>query len=878
MKKKEENLPSLIGPYSIMGSLGKGGMGEVYLAKDPFCGRKVALKRIRPELKDNRVIQSRFLREAKVASALSHPSIVPILSIQSSPPDVYYTMPYVEGETLRQILKGAKSISRSIPALARIFLQVCEAVAYTHSKGILHRDLKPENIIVGKYGEVMILDWGIADFIDQIGKEKPLPAKKIPGEDLTKPGKITGTLAYMAPERLTGTSSSVQTDIYALGIILYQMLTLQLPFQRKTIAAFRKSADLEELVDPIEMAPYRDIPHQLAAVCHKCLAKSIEERFQSVEEFILEIKNFIEGRPEWILTAQLDLKRKEDWQFQENMLLAKHIAITRSLDVTEWAALMVSRATFAINCRLDAAVKLGKTGQGLGLLLSVPETTEGKMLEEGYCLWIGSEKHPACQLFRNNVQVMEAKSLCLQPDTWHDIRIEKVDDHLRFYLDGALKLSFASHLPLPAAHVGLLHKDGDFEIKNLKVFDGSHNVMVGCLAVPNSFLSHKFYDLALQEYRRIGQCFPGRMEGREALFRAGLTLLEKAKIEKGKSEREKLFSLALKEFEKLYRTPGAPLEYLGKSLVYEALGDAQEEAKCLELALRKFPKHPLLPMLKEHIVYRIHESSLNDRESAYRIILLAIRHIPDLLENPDTLSLIESLEKNWETLPFFEKSQDRPTQIAIQLAFWLNNAPILAEIAEAPIDNISLGNALFCLLELNADLKAFAHPLEIQSLAEPLPKKLTFNQARSLYYLLQEALTKDLDLFESTFKKLDTRFLPARPYFDALGAWCYLLQKKYAEASLLFEKYPATTLNQEASPLHFPYGVYLYLTEGAKWGQRHFSLALDTPYPPTTALPSLFLTHRIDDKKGWIQRAFWWEKKELHRQLELFYKTVGKPE
>src|SRR3990167_6924563 len=199
----------------------------------------------------------------------------------------------------------------------------------------MHRDLKPENIIVGKYGEVMILDWGIADFIDQIGKEEPLPATKIAGEDLTRPGKITGTLAYMAPERLTGKSSSVQTDLYALGVILYQMLTLQLPFQRKTIAAFRKQVHTEELVDPIEMAPYRDIPHKLSAVCHRCLARSESERYRSVEELIQEIKSFIEGRPEWILAAELDSERKEDWQFQENILLAKNIAITRSLDVTE---------------------------------------------------------------------------------------------------------------------------------------------------------------------------------------------------------------------------------------------------------------------------------------------------------------------------------------------------------------------------------------------------------------------------------------------------------------------------------------------------------------------------------------------------------------
>ncbi|HSX10460.1 MAG TPA: protein kinase [Chlamydiales bacterium] len=826
MGKTEELLPNAIGPYAIVQSLGKGGMGEVYLAKDPICGRRVALKRIRPELRANKIIQSRFLREAQVASVLSHPSIVPILAIQTAPPDVYYTMPFVEGDTLRQILRNTREqekkgeelhpVGRSIPALARIFLQVCEAVAYTHSKGILHRDLKPENIIVGKYGEVMILDWGIADFIDQIGKEKPLPAKKVSGEDLTTPGKITGTLAYMAPERLTGKSSSVQTDLYALGVILYQMLTLQLPFQRKTIAAFRKQVHSEELIDPIEMAPYRDIPHQLSEVCHRCLARSETERYKSVEELIGEIKSYIEGRPEWILAAELDRERKEDWQFQENILLAKNIAITRSLDVTEWAELMISKSAFANNMRLEAKVRLGEKGQGLGFLLSVPE--ERHSLEEGYCLWIS---HAACKLFRNNVQVLEAK--ILQPKTWHQIRIEKVDDHLKFFVDGRLKLSFASHLPLVGNHVGLLQKDGDLELKDLLVFDGSHNVMVGCLAVPNAFLGHKLYDVALQEYRRIGQCFPGRMEGREALFRAGLTLIEKARA----TANEKLYHAALKEFEKLYRTPGAPLEYLGKSLVYNALGDAEEEAKCLELALRKFPQHPLLPMLKEHIVYRMHESSLNNREAAYRIILLAIRHIPDLLENPDTRHLIDSLEKNWEQLPFIQKNDDRLNSIAIQLAFWLAKVPILVEIARSVQENEGLlNNALICLQELEAT----------------------------------EALEK---------------FLPRKPpRKKSVAVWNLLLQKKLTEAKGVFDKFSAV-LSQESSPLHFPYGTYLYMTQGKAAATKHFSLVLETPYPPTTALPSLFLTNRL---KGWMERAFWWEKKELHRQIELFYRCVGKNE
>lgn len=897
-KKIEPPAPQTIGPYPILKSLGKGGMGEVYLAKDPLFGRWLAVKRIRPELKENKTIQSRFLREAKVASSLSHPSIVPIFTVQATPPDIYYTMPYVEGDTLRQILRLTREqekageilhpIGKSIPSLARIFLQVCEAVGYTHSKGILHRDLKPENIIVGKYGEVMILDWGIADFIDQLDEEEALPSKWVEGEpDLTRPGKITGTLAYMAPERLTGKGSSVQTDIYALGVILYQLLTLQLPFQRKTIATFRKEVHKEELISPIEMAPYRDIPHQLAQACMRCLASQEKNRYKNVNALIADLKSYIEGHSEWVLAARLDRNHKEDWQFQENILLAKHIAITRNLDDTEWAELMVSKGSFANHVCVEAQVQLGKKSQGLGFLLSIPEAQERQSLEEGYCLWINAEETFSCQLFRNNVQVMEVKTLPFDRQTWHHIRIEKSEDHIRFFLDGKLKMSFTSHLPLAGTHVGLLHKDGDFTLKECKVYDKSHNVMVGCLAVPNAFLSHKLYDLALQEYRRIGQCFPGRMEGREALFRAGLTLLEKGRASSQQESQEKLFHLALKEFENLYRTPGAPLEYLGKSLVYEASHDAEEEAKCLELCLRKFPKHPLLPMIKEHILYRMHESSLNNREAAYRIILLAIRHIPELLENPETRGLIERLETNWEPLPFIESNGQRLTQIAIQLAFWLAKPMILVEIVQqlqkqTPVDELLIGNALFCLLELEETkaLEPFLprNPLAIASLSDPFPSKIDKKMSRSLLFLLREAVQKkELPLLETAFEKLkNCKILKEdQKEFAAFQAWLLLLGKKTKEAKEFFQNYSLKELSQESSPLHFVYGVWLYLKEGKTAAYRHFASVLETSYPPTTALPSLFVSGRISEKKGWIEQAFWWEKKQLHWQVNLFHTLIG---
>ena len=453
-------------------------------------------------------------------------------------------------------------------------------------------------------------------------------------------------------------------------------------------------------------------------------------------------------------------------------------------------------------------------------------------------------------------------------------------------------MELASHLPLGGTHVGFLQRDDDFELKKWTFYDGSHNLMVNCLSVPNAFLSHKLYDLALKEYRRIGQSFPGRAEGREALFRAGLTLLEKGKAGK----EEKFVHLALKEFEKLYRTPGAPLEYLGKSMVYEALGDAEEEAKCLELALRKFPKHSLLPMIKEHIVYRMHETSLNNREAAYRIILLALRHIPDLLENPDTKTLLDSLQKNWEPLLFIEESEELLQNLAIQIAFWLGKVPILVEMGESflkkkPVNEIFLGNAVFALIELDAHDQAkkfldlpYSRIMAARDALTPLktvelPEQMGKWEYQCLHYRMRRALQNgEMDPLKEIYKKLEARKIakPQKIVFDVIELWRCLLTKDFKQAAKIFNKYPPGTVAQETAPLHFPFGTWLYLQEGPKAAAAHFGAVLDTPYPPTTALPSHFLAGRIDEKKGWIERAFWWEKKELYRQLDLFYRAVGK--
>ena len=302
-----------IGPYSLIRPIAKGGMGEVFLAFDPECRREIALKCIRSEYIENKTIYQRFMKEAYIASQLTHPSIIPIYSLAKSDGLPYYTMPFIDGKNLKKILvetlkheKDPQNIGTpvgSIRSLSRIFCTICEAVAYAHSQQIIHRDLKPENILVGKYGEVLIFDWGVADKIQNIANEDPSYAiDEMEFPNLTSPGKIIGTLSFLAPERFRGAPSNYQTDIYSLGVMLYMILTLKLPFQRRKLKETKANIDKEVLKNPIEVAPYRDIPHGLVKITQKCLEPDPKRRYKNMDELLGDLKSFF--------TRQLRVGRK----------------------------------------------------------------------------------------------------------------------------------------------------------------------------------------------------------------------------------------------------------------------------------------------------------------------------------------------------------------------------------------------------------------------------------------------------------------------------------------------------------------------------------------------------------------------------------------
>lgn len=925
----KEQIQFTVGPYHILEVIGKGGMGEVFLAYDTTCGRKIALKRIRPDLITHKPLHQRFLKEARITSQLTHPAIIPIYTIQDEAGLVYYTMPYVEGKTLKEILTDARHREKhglkqdhlsSIPALVRTYFSVCQAIAYAHSKGVIHRDIKPTNVIVGRYGEVLILDWGLAKLTtspstpqeDEEETEEQKVADNL--QDITRIGRIVGTVAYLAPERALGHPASVQTDVYALGVVLYQILTLHHPFHRQTLRDFRENIDKEVLYDPAEVAPYRDVPPALSRVVLKCLTPSIEERYSTVDELIHDLESYLEGRSEWFPAAELDIQRPSDWEFQENILIAEHTAITRGMDVSDWVILMISQASFSGNTRIEARVRIGEKGHGLGFLLSIPESEAREYFTNGYCLWIGSDINKSTRLLRTTVEVMEAPDTFLQRNAWYQLRIEKIENNIYYYLNDVLQFSYISHLPLDGTHVGLMARDADFEVENFTVSVGSENITVNCLAVPDAFLAHKQYNTALSEYRRIAYAFPGTAEGREALFRAGVTLLEEARNAGDLGSRMEKSEEALDEFGKLRKTPGAPLEYLGKALIYEAFTDRDEEIKCFELAFRRYPQHPLLPVLQEQLIYRMHESSRTDRTATYQFILLAIRHLSPAAIGSNVRKLFNSLKKNWEPLPFFENPFSEPLQdidLAIHLAFWLAKPYVIAEIIDElsniePLPLTMLENALYALIELGATELAAGKLVQVLGKVEPtqqyslkllqlalrshydlaqstqefvdiIPKILTIKEVRVASHLMQQGnklgKTSHVSLLYEVLQS--KKITPVeKQIVDEQLIWMYLVERRWEAAGTLLHTYPVDQLTQDTSLLHFLYGCWLYVTEGKEIAAIHFTSVLEMPYPRSWSLFSHFYEHTAKQER-WLNRAFVWEKRQLFKQAALFYHCSG---
>ena len=273
--------------YQLGEMIGHGGMGEVVAAQDQRIGREVAVKRIRSQDPSPDAVL-RFLREARIQARLDHPAIVPVYELgtdENGRP--YFTMKRLTGVTL------AKRLSRPGPVqpMLRAFVDVCLAIQLAHSRGVVHRDLKPSNIMLGDYGEVYVLDWGVARVLTET-KRTTGPAMAVTSVEGTTAGSILGTPGYMSPEQARGEEAGPKADVYALGAILFEILAGE-PLHPRGEAALGSTLTSPQ-VAPARRASERTIPPELDAVCYDALAEHADER-PSARELADRVQAYLDG-------------------------------------------------------------------------------------------------------------------------------------------------------------------------------------------------------------------------------------------------------------------------------------------------------------------------------------------------------------------------------------------------------------------------------------------------------------------------------------------------------------------------------------------------------------------------------------------------------
>lgn len=301
------NIPQGLGRYTGFRDMAQGGSGTLRSCFDPVTGRTVAIKTLPPKTRNDARERRRLLREARVTAQLQHPNTVPVYDIGDDEKEgIYFVMKRISGENFFEILKriarGDEATIEAYPVTRRleIVADACQALAYAHVRGVIHRDVKPENIWVGNFGEVILLDWGVAKVWGHADDNEPMQKSVLqPKEEsdtqlqtLTGGGQRPGTPLYMSPEQVDGNRGiDERTDIFSAGVCLYEMLAIREPFRGANIDETFDNIRTKQIPPPSERSPERQIPKRADEVVMRAIEKRPSDRYQSMRELITEIRN-----------------------------------------------------------------------------------------------------------------------------------------------------------------------------------------------------------------------------------------------------------------------------------------------------------------------------------------------------------------------------------------------------------------------------------------------------------------------------------------------------------------------------------------------------------------------------------------------------------
>ncbi|PCJ56908.1 MAG: hypothetical protein COA79_17370 [Planctomycetota bacterium] len=691
MKENSSETPSeptdMLFGYKVEGFLGEGGMSKVYRVRDEEFDRVLALK-VSNNLSPLSMI--RFILEAKITGQLQHPLIAPVykLSVEKDN-SCNYTMKRIRGLTLKEILKS-KSIKNPVICkkysrrqLLTIFISLCQTMSYAHTRGVIHRDIKPENIMLGNYGEVYLIDWGLAktfgknlyennvdsqddtddnddatllstDFLElniaesmniskvdfeALALEKTIVSTiskielnsdendstlenedddKTTSEEYedktiindeefgtlndqtfisndedtkghTKQGTIFGTPMYMAPEQARGKieDHDHRSDLYALGVILWEIL-LETPMRR----GFTKRGK-EDYLFKISKGHRPDLHsllkgHRLEPALRTILLKSTHplqsHRYQSGDELINDLQDFLDGKRKWKLVHEEDFSDypdqddapdgwkvwKGDWCLQDGCLAPlyeKESVIHLDKDIIG-----------DVRLEIEAMVLDDRYGE-LSPLLAAPKIPIRSDYDDGYCFQFGADHMIHSKIARDGLEIAYAPGEAPTPGKWHHITAELLEEQVRLEVDGRVIVNQRDLFSVNGQRIGFYSWTPDIRIKSIRVYSAGAPMEINYLAVPNILMKAKHFNKANDEYIRFKESHAGSLEADEALYKSIRCLIELSR-----------FNECLPQIEVLKKTPMAPLAWVAESVLFEKLNKVDDEVKSLKAGLKHIDK------------------------------------------------------------------------------------------------------------------------------------------------------------------------------------------------------------------------------------------------------------------------------------------------
>jgi serine/threonine protein kinase/tetratricopeptide (TPR) repeat protein len=548
-------------------------MGTVYLAYDSLLDREVALKVLpREPGKVDPQFSARFLAEAVLTGKLSHAGIVPIYSVGHDPEyGYYYTMRKLCGTTLGQIIdklsaRDPKTIEE-FPLTRRlaIFSRVCEALSSAHRHGIIHRDIKPANIMVGEFGEVFVLDWGLAkditpggrqdaqadpqfqerrrkrdastrmflskdenrtpgrSYLQQLRETRPV-VDKGGSTHVTRFAQIMGTPGYLSPEQGNGASNiTPASDVYSLGVVLYELLVSQSPIEGSDPDTVIAKTVMGQIVPLNERPEAAHVSKRLQEIVNRALATDPVNRFADAGEIGAEIALYMEGKTPWRLIAQDNLRA------QPEETLWKYDSTLSNLS-SEGFQLNAGARMFCRNhskgdfrCNLEFWSQVANQPWVFNLGIAEPAGAGGNAENKAlYNFRIGSSARPFIELLHNGKCVQRRLDVRLQSGQRYILRIELELDYLRLWIDDKKCIEYREIFPQPGGAIELHCESGSIGLQDFQLFSRGAPLNLSFMVLPDRLFQMGRFTEARELYRQLSVSHPDREEGLIGHFKAGL--------------------------------------------------------------------------------------------------------------------------------------------------------------------------------------------------------------------------------------------------------------------------------------------------------------------------------------------------------------------